>query len=145
MDLTPNAQQPFHDEEGKIHAVVSGEFYDYEKIRDELVAKNKGYTFQSRCDSEIIIALYKEYGVSFLSHLRGEFAFCLYDSKAHYFIAARDRYGVKPLFYTVHDGKLLIASEMKAFIPFGWQPEWDVQSLLDTGYISDTRTIFQGE
>lgn len=103
----------------------------------------KSYTFGSECDSEILIALYKEYGMSMMDYLRGEFAFVLYDSKAETIFAARDRYGIKPLFYTVHDGRLLIASEMKAFLAFGWQPEWDVQSLLETAYMTDTRTLFQ--
>ena len=142
VDVGPEARQPFHDDEDQIHAVINGEFYDYETIRTDLI--RKGHSFTSQCDSEILIALYKEYGMSMMEHLRGEFSFCLYDSKNQYFIAARDRYGVKPLFYTVHDGKLLIASEMKAFLAFGWEPEWDVQAVLESGYISDTRTLFQG-
>lgn len=142
LDLSPAAQQPFHDLEGTVHAVISGEFYDWEEIRADLITK--GHSFGSHCDSEILIALYKEYGMSMTEYLRGEFAFVLYDSKSEVVIAARDRYGVKPLFYTVHEGRLLIASEMKAFLAFGWQPEWDVQSILQTGYLVDTRTLFQG-
>lgn len=142
VDLSSEAQQPFHDGEGNVHAVVSGEFYDHERIRADLF--QKGHRFQSKCDSEIIIALYREYGVSMMAHLRGEFAFVLYDARSQHVFAARDRYGVKPLFYTVNDGRLLIASEMKAFLPFGWQPEWDVQSIIEAGYLSDERTIFQG-
>ncbi|KAL1612970.1 hypothetical protein SLS60_001201 [Paraconiothyrium brasiliense] len=142
LDLSPEAQQPFHDPEDTVHAVVCGEFYDWEEIREDLI--NKGYKFGSNCDSEILIALYKEYGMSMMEYLRGEFAFVLYDSKAEVVLSARDRYGVKPLFYTVHDGRLLIASEMKAFLAYGWQPEWDVQSVLESGYLTDTRTLFQG-
>ncbi|KAJ4358431.1 uncharacterized protein N0V89_003014 [Didymosphaeria variabile] len=141
LDLSPEAQQPFHDPEDTVHAVVCGEFYDWEEIRADLI--KEGYSFGSNCDSEILIALYKEYGVSMMEYIRGEFAFVLYDSKAEVVLAARDRYGVKPLFYTVHDGRLLIASEMKAFLAFGWQPEWDVQSLLEFAYLTDTRTLFQ--
>jgi asparagine synthase (glutamine-hydrolysing) len=59
-------------------------------------------------------------------------------------IAARDRYGIKPLFWTVQDGRLLIAAEIKAFLPLGWKPEWDVKSLLDAGWNHDERTLFQG-
>jgi asparagine synthase (glutamine-hydrolysing) len=141
LDLSPEARQPFHDSENTVHAVISGEFYDWEEIRETLITK--GYSFGSHCDSEILIALYKEYGMSMMEHLRGEFAFVLYDSAAETIFAARDRYGVKPLFYTVQNGRLLIASEMKAFLAFGWQPEWDVQSLLETAYFTDTRTLFQ--
>lgn len=142
VDLTPEAQQPFHDSENEIHAVVNGELYDHEAIRNDLV--QKGHHFNSHCDSEIVIALYKEHGFSFLRHLRGEFALCLYDSKAQIFISARDRYGIKPLYYTIHEGKLLVASEAKAFLPFGWQPEWDVQSIRENGWICDQRSLFQG-
>lgn len=60
------------------------------------------------------------------------------------FLAVVDRYGIKPLYYTVNDGRLLMASEAKAFLPFGWQPEWDVQSIRDNGWLCDRRTLFQG-
>ncbi|KAF1847896.1 glutamine-hydrolyzing asparagine synthase [Cucurbitaria berberidis CBS 394.84] len=142
VDLNPEAEQPFHDLDGNIHAVVNGELYGYEKIRDEMSLR--GYQFRSKCDSEIAVALYKEYGLSFLSHLRGEFSLCLYDSQSQTFIAACDRYAIKPLYYTTSNGMLLIASEAKAFLPFGWQPNWDVQSIKDVGWLCDRRTIFQG-
>lgn len=125
-----------------MHAVVNGELYDYDRIREELISKT-GYKFKGRSDCEIVIALYKHYGISFLSHLRGEFALCLYDSKTRFFIAARDRYGIKPLFWTIAEGRLLIAAETKAFLPLGWKPEWDVKSLLDGGWNHDERTLFQ--
>ncbi|KAH5079905.1 hypothetical protein HBH95_084500 [Parastagonospora nodorum] len=141
VDLNPEAEQPFHDPEGDVHAVVNGELYGYNEVREQLSAK--GYKFRSKCDSEIAIFLYKEYGVSFLSHLRGEFSLCLYDSKAQIFFAACDRYAIKPLYYTVHEGNLLIASEIKAFLPFGWQAEWDVQSIKDVGWLCDRRTLFK--
>ena len=141
-DLSEDGAQPFHDAEETIHAVVNGELYDHERIRQELTDKF-GYIFKSHCDCEIVIALYKFYGLSFLSQLRGEFALCLYDSRTRYFIAARDRYGIKPLFYTVVEGRLLIAAEAKAFLSLGWVPEWDVKSLLDGGWNHDQRTLFQ--
>jgi asparagine synthase (glutamine-hydrolysing) len=85
---------------------VNGELYGYTEIREQLSAK--GYKFRSKCDSEIAIYLYKEHGLSFLSHLRGEFSLCLYDSKSQLFIAACDRYAIKPLYYTIHEGNLLV-------------------------------------
>lgn len=106
VDLNPEAEQPFHDAEGDFHAVVNGELYGYDEIREQLSAK--GYKFRSKCDSEIAVFLYKEHGLSFLSHLRGEFALCLYDSKAQLFVAACDRYAIKPLYYTIHKGNLLV-------------------------------------
>ncbi|KAI9724287.1 MAG: hypothetical protein M1828_003711 [Chrysothrix sp. TS-e1954] len=142
-DLSPDGAQPFHDPDNTVHAVVNGELYDHERIREELV-KTTGYKFKGRSDCEIVIALYKHYGISFLSQLRGEFALCLYDEKTKFFIAARDRYGIKPLFWTVVEGRLLIAAEAKAFLPLGWKPEWDVKSIRDAGWNFDQRTIFQG-
>lgn len=100
-------------------------------------------------DCEIVIALYRCYGLSFLSHLRGEFALCLYDGRNQLFIATRDRYGIKPLFWTRSRsldgvGRILIAAEAKAFLPLGWQPEWDVRSLMEGGYLGGDRTHFKG-
>lgn len=103
-----------------------------------------GYIFRGMSDFEIVVALYEYYGVAFVSPLRGEFALCLYDSKRQLFLAARDRSGVKPLFWTIVDNRLLVASEAKAFLPYGWQPEWDVRSIVTTAWLTEERTIFKG-
>lgn len=108
------------------------------------MVKLSGFKFRGGSDSEIVVALYEYYGVSFLSKLRGEFALCIYDSKKQLFLAARDRSGVKPLFWTIHDGRLLLASEAKALLPFDWLPEWDVRSIIDLGWFTEERTIFKG-
>ena len=68
----------------------------------------------------------------------------MYDERNQLFIAARDRYGIKPLFWTHVDDRLLIAAEAKAFLPFGWEPEWDVKSLKEGGWNFDQRTLFRG-
>jgi asparagine synthase (glutamine-hydrolysing) len=106
--------------------------------------RDTGYAFKGKSDCEIVIALYQLYGTSFLKHLRGEFALCLYDSRTKTFLAARDRYGIKPLLYAELDGALLVAAEVKAFAPLGLQAEWDVQSVMARGYSHDQRTIFKG-
>ncbi|KAI7644535.1 asparagine synthase, partial [Hortaea werneckii] len=143
-DLSPSAAQPFHSPPSHgIHAVVNGEFYDYDSIRAHLESVTS-YTFTSRSDSEIIIALYLHYGLNFTDWLRGEFACVLWDEKQELFVAVRDRYGIKPLFWTVQNGRLLVAAEQKAFLPLGWQPEWDVRALRDAGWNHDTRTLFKG-
>ncbi|KAL2350834.1 asparagine synthase [Cryomyces antarcticus] len=142
-DLSPDGAQPFHDASDTVHAVVNGELYDHERIRSELLEKTD-YKFKGRSDCEIVIALYKYYGLNFLHKLRGEFALVLYDSRTQLFIAARDRYGIKPLFWTIQEGRLLVAAEAKAFLPLGWRPEWDVKSLLDAGWNHDERTLFKG-
>ncbi|KAI4170669.1 MAG: hypothetical protein LQ343_004767 [Gyalolechia ehrenbergii] len=141
--LGPGGQQPFSNDDGTIHAVVNGELYDHQRIRDDMI-KRSGYKFKGGSDSEIVMALYEYYGVSFLSQLRGEYALCLYDAKKQLLLAARDRSGIKPLFWTIHDGRLLLASEAKALLPFGWRPEWDVRSIADKGWLTEERTIFKG-
>ncbi|TLD05611.1 asparagine synthase (glutamine-hydrolyzing) [Venturia nashicola] len=142
-DLSVDGEQPFHSSDGQVHAIVNGELYEAEAAREKL-SREAGYSFKSRSDCEIVIALYQLYGTSFLRHLRGEFALCLYDSQKKMFLAARDRYGIKPLFYTELDGSLLVAAEVKAFEALGWKAEWDAQIVIDRGYAHDQRTIFKG-
>ena len=141
-DLSSRAGQPLHNADDTIHAIVNGEIYGFEQLKADLT-KTTGYNFQSTCDSEVVLPLYEKYGLDFLQHLKGEFSLCLYDSRKRLFIAARDRYGVKPLFWTVQKERLLVAAEMKAFLPLGWQPEWDVRSLVEGGWNFDDRTIFK--
>lgn len=139
-DLSPSGSQPLHS--GDIHAVVNGELYDYDNIRSDL--EGLGHTFHSHSDSELVLALYKQYGLGFLSHLRGEYAVVIYDTSTHTFIAARDRYGIKPLFFRTCKGMVMFAAEIKAFLPLDWEPEWDVGALIDGGWGQDTRTVFKG-
>lgn len=141
-DLSPDGHQPLHNSNGNIHAVVNGEIYDHDRVRSDL-SHEFGYKFKGRCDSELVIALYEIYGMSFLSRLRGEFALCLYDSSKQYFVAARDRYGIKPLFWTMVGSRILISAEAKGFLPLGWKPEWDVKSIREAGWNHDTRTLFK--
>ncbi|MBD3257850.1 asparagine synthase (glutamine-hydrolyzing), partial [candidate division GN15 bacterium] len=90
----------------------NGEFYDYKRIRANLICD--GHRFRTKSDSEIALHLYQRHGLDFVHHLRGEFAFALYDAKEERLILVRDRFGIKPLFYTVNDGTVLWASEIKA-------------------------------
>lgn len=121
-------EQPLLNDDGSVRAIVNGEFYGFEKIRKDLMAK--GYHFKTHSDSEILIALYLEYGSNCLEYLRGEFAFVLWDEKQQLLFAARDRFGIKPLFYTVHNETLYFASEIKALFAFGVPSAWDLQHLL---------------
>ncbi|KAJ5767200.1 uncharacterized protein N7511_004816 [Penicillium nucicola] len=141
VDLSPQANQPFHDTANDVHAVVNGELYNDEYYRELLGSE---YDFHSKSDCEIVLALYKHYGLSFVSHLRGEFALILWDARRKVFIGARDRFGVKSLYYTVVNNRLLVATEMKCFIPFGWKPEWDVQGIRECGWMFGAGTIFKG-
>ncbi|KAJ7919668.1 putative asparagine synthase [Mycena leptocephala] len=141
IDLA-TGQQPMSDEDELIHCVVTGELYDHERIRAEL--ENKGHSFKTKSDSELVVQLYKRDGINLLFHLRGEFAFVLYDVKRRFLFAARDRFGIKPLYYTVSNGRVLFASEIKAFMGLGWQAEWDIDSIVHNGEVSDERTVFKG-
>lgn len=142
-DLSSTGTQPLHSPDRSIHAVVNGELYDYDNIR--LSLESLGHTFKGTSDSELVLALYKQYGMSFLSHMRGEYAVVVYDSNTRTFIAARDRYGIKPLFYRIgKEGVVLFAAEMKGLLPLGWEPEWDVGALIDGGWGQDVRTVFKG-
>ncbi|KAE8387489.1 hypothetical protein BDV23DRAFT_195701 [Aspergillus alliaceus] len=140
-DLSPAGNQPFHDSEDAIHAVVNGELYYHEQYRSELAQE---YKFKGNSDCEIVIALYQHYGISFLNKLRGEFALVLYDANRNLFLAARDRYGIKSLYYTLVGNRLLVATEMKSFLPFGWKPEWDITSIREKSWLFDSRIFFKG-
>ncbi|KAF8176868.1 putative asparagine synthase [Mycena galopus ATCC 62051] len=141
IDL-PTGQQPLSDEENLIHCVVTGELYDHDRIRAEM--QSQGYSFKTKSDSELVVQLYKRDGFDLLFHLRGEFAFVLYDVKRRLLFAARDRFGIKPLYYTVSNGCILFGSEMKAFMALGWQAEWDIESVVNHGDFADERTVFRG-
>lgn len=144
-DLSPAGAQPIHDAKGYLHAVVNGELYDYDRLR-AICTSEHGYFFHGHSDSELVVALYQIHGAPGLfEHLRGEFAFVLVDETpgAQRVIAARDRFGIKPLLWTTVDDKVLFAAEAKALPSLGWQPEWDVQSITDSGWLVDERTIFK--
>ena len=111
IDLS-SGDQPIANEDGRLQIIVNGEFYDFERQRREL--EQRGHQFRTRSDSEIALHLYEELGAQCVQHLRGEFAFVLWDEANQTLFAARDRFGIKPLYYTFHQGTLYLASEIKA-------------------------------
>ena len=119
----PAGHQPIASEDGRRHIVVNGQFYDFKRIRAELEAK--GHRFRTRSDSEIALHLYEDHGADCLEHLRGQFAFVIWDEEAGTLFAARDRFGLKPLFYAEHNGALYLASEAKALFAAGVPRAWD--------------------
>ncbi|KAF0984642.1 hypothetical protein FDP41_000541 [Naegleria fowleri] len=143
IDLT-GGDQPLSNEDNTIHVVVNGELYDYERIRSDLMHRC-GYKFKTHSDSEIVLGLYQEYGLDMFKHLRGEFVFSLWDSKAGIMIVAKDRFGIKPLFYTKDEksGAMLFASEMNAFFEMGIKCEWDDQDSVVYPGSFDQRTLFK--
>ena len=90
---------------------------DFERIRCEL--ERDGHVFRTRSDSEIALHLFEDRGARSLHSLRGEFAFAIWDARDGQLFAARDRFGIKPLYYTVHDGTFYLASEVKALAELG--------------------------
>jgi asparagine synthase (glutamine-hydrolysing) len=142
IDLT-TGDQPISNEDGTIHIVVNGEFYDFERMRCELEAR--GHRFRTRSDSEIALHLYEDYGPECLHHLRGEYAFVIWDERNQRMIAGRDRFGVKPLFYATHSGALYLASEVKALIAMGVPARWSADAVYAGGFVlPGERTLFDG-
>jgi asparagine synthase (glutamine-hydrolysing) len=143
IDLT-TGDQPIASEDESVRLVAHGEFYDYERVQRELTAR--GHRLRTRSDSEIALHLYEERGVACLAELRGEFAFALWDERRETLFAARDRFGIKPLFYTMAGGVLLVASEIKAFAAAGARLAWDRESVFQTllASVAPDRTLFAG-
>jgi asparagine synthase (glutamine-hydrolysing) len=116
MDLA-GGDQPLFNEDYSIGAVCNGEIYDYCDERREL--ERRGHLLRTRSDSELIVHWYEELGADFVSRLNGEFAFVLWDERAQRLIAARDRAGVKPLYYVQQPRRLLISSEVRGLFAAG--------------------------
>lgn len=138
--------QPVTNEDQTVHAVVNGEFYDFERLRSELTAR--GHRFTTQTDSEILVHLYEEHGIDCLKFLRGEFAFVLWDAAKQRLFAARDRFGIKPLVYArTADGGIALASEAKALFAAGINAAWDYESFFHAAhmqYVLPDRTLFAG-
>jgi asparagine synthase (glutamine-hydrolysing) len=142
IDLS-TGDQPISNEDGTIHIVVNGEFYDFERTRAQL--ESRGHRFRTKSDSEIALHLYEDLGPECLHHLRGEYAFVIWDDRNQRLIAGRDRFGVKPLFYAEHNGALYLASEVKALFAMGVPAEWSSESVYAGGFIlPGDRTLFKG-
>ncbi len=108
--------QPLHATDQRYILTVNGEFYDFKRARATLMAE--GDRFLTKSDSEIAIGLYRKYGLDFTDHLRGEFAFALYDTHEDELILIRNRFGVRPMFYHVNEdrSRIYYGSEIKAII-----------------------------
>lgn len=143
LDLEGGAQ-PIANQGERVRVVASGALYDFERQQRELIAR--GHTLRTRSDSELIVHLYEEEGPHCLRHLRGDFAFVLWDERNGLVFAARDRFGVKPLYYAHHDGALYFASEAKALFAMGVPARWDRESVYQQlhAVIDADRSLFEG-
>jgi asparagine synthase (glutamine-hydrolysing) len=116
IDLSPAGQQPMSNEAGDVIMTFNGEIYTFQELRRTLT--ERGHTFRSRTDAEVVVHGYEEWGESCVERFNGMFAFAIWDRRSHSLLLARDRYGIKPLYYTRVGGSLLFASEVKAFLKY---------------------------
>lgn len=138
--------QPLTNEDGSICCVFNGEVYNYRELREHL--EHAGHDFRTSSDTETIVHAYEEYGLNFPKVLMGMFAIAIWDAARHQLVLARDRIGMKPLYYTEVDGGLTFGSEIKSLLLHPGvhrQPDLSVLRLiLDFGYSPDERTSFSG-
>lgn len=139
-----NGDQPMSSAEGDVHLAVNGEFYGYKAIRDDLRAR--GSRFKTDSDSEIALHLYLQHGMRATEQLRGEFAVLIADQRRNIMIGIRDRFGIKPLFYTVTPDGVFFASEIKALLALGVPAAWDAEAAWQDLHIvrNHERTMFAG-
>ena len=127
IDLEGGAQ-PMSTTDGRLWITFNGEIFNYIEIREEL--GRKGYRFATRSDTEVILNAYREYGEDCVHHFNGQWAFAIWDSEAQKLVLSRDRFGVRPLFYTRTPDSLLFASEIKALLTCPQVPaEIDLEAL----------------
>ncbi|MBI2841627.1 MAG: asparagine synthase (glutamine-hydrolyzing) [Acidobacteria bacterium] len=138
--------QPIHNEDQTVWVVLNGEIYNYLDLTQML--ERRGHHFYTKSDTEAIVHAYEEFGDECLEHLNGMFAFALWDAPRQRIILARDRAGIKPLYYALHDGALIFGSELKAILAYPGLPRSvDLVALneyLSFEYVPAPRTIFRG-
>ncbi len=141
-----SGHQPLSNEDGTVWITFNGEIYNYQELRAELIAK--GHRFSTQTDTEVIVHSYEEFGEGCVSKLRGMFAFAIWDDCEKVLLLARDRVGIKPLYYFVNDKCLLFGSEMKAILADGEiQPEIDlgmIDRFLTFLYLPGSDTLLKG-
>jgi asparagine synthase (glutamine-hydrolysing) len=142
--VDPEAAQPIASEDGGLQIVANGEFYGDDRIRREL--QGRGHVLRTRSDSEIALHLYEDRGRACIHELRGEFAFVIWDERRKMMLAARDRFGIKPLFYAQIGRTTYMASEVRALHAMGVPAAWDHEAVYQTLHscFDARRTLFQG-
>lgn len=144
IDLSKKGKQPMTNEDGTLQIVFNGEIYNYKILKKEL--EKKGHKFYTGTDTEVIVHAYEEYGEDCVKHFNGMFAFAIYDSRDKSIFLARDRIGIKPLYYYYENGKLIFASEIKAILEHNIKREIDKESLAQFftyGYTISPKTMFK--
>ncbi len=142
IDLTPSGAQPMTDGFGN-WIVFNGEIYNYIEVRHELGPEH----FTTSSDTEVILAAYRKWGADCVNHLRGMFAFAIWNEQDRTLFCARDRFGIKPFYYMIRDGMFYFASEAKALLPFVDQIETDLDGFKDYltfQFCLAGKTLFKG-
>ncbi len=144
IDLS-GGHQPIHNEDETIWIVFNGEIYNFPELRHDL--ESRGHRFYTHTDTEVIVHLYEEMGTACVQKLRGMFAIALYDQKRNSLLLARDRLGIKPLHYALHNGQLFFGSEIKTILAVAPElAELSGEGLLQYfyfGYIADPLSVFR--
>jgi asparagine synthase (glutamine-hydrolysing) len=137
--------QPMTNEDSCLWLVFNGEIYNHQELRPDL--ENRGHRYRTRSDTETILHLFEEYGRDCVRHLRGMFAFVIWDTRRQRLFAARDRLGIKPLYYYLDSQRLLFGSEIKTLLAYpGLRAELNrsvIPEYLAFGYISSAETMFK--
>lgn len=144
LDLSENGHQPFESPDGRYIITYNGEIFNYLDLRPEL--ENDGLNFKSNSDTEVLLYLYIKYGASMLEKLNGMFAFAIWDNKEQELFIARDRLGIKPLYYSNLDGTFMFGSEQKALLKGGVPKSIDenqLNELLLYRFVSGERTLYK--
>jgi asparagine synthase (glutamine-hydrolysing) len=144
LDLSERGHMPMKTPDGRYWITYNGEVYNYRELRSLL--ESRGHTFESNTDTEVVLHLYANEGPAMLARLNGMFAFAIWDARERTLFLARDRVGVKPLYYASRDGMFLFASEEKALFAAGISPRFNPdtwEELLCFRYVSGDRTPFR--
>ena len=147
IDLSPLGHCPLFNEDGTVCVTFNGEIYNYVELFEEL--KALGHKFRSRCDTEVTVHAWEEWGEDCVQHFNGQFAFAIWDEPRQTLFLARDRFGEKPLYYTLlDDGRFLFGSELKALLADpAVRRDLDPYAVADYfsyGYVPDPRSIYRG-
>lgn len=148
IDLSTHGRQPMSNENGSVQITYNGEVYNFRDLKERFSLVNHGHKFVSRTDTEVLVHLYEEIGLEMVPELNGMFAFALWDARSRELHLIRDRYGIKPLFYTKQNDRLLFASEIKSILQDSKVPRRvNLQALHDFltfDYIPGEQTAFEG-
>ena len=145
LDLSPRGRMPMSTPDGRFWITYNGEVYNYRDLRSHLEAR--GHSFNSNTDTEVILRLYAEEGAAMLPRLNGMFALAVWDARERSLFLARDRLGIKPLYYAEREGGLYFASEQKALFAAGVPIRFDPgtwEELLCFRYVAGDRTPYEG-